>query len=451
MGDFNVDFLQNSTSKLRLQSWCADNYFTQLINEPTREYTGINGKSSSTCIDLCISRSHKKLNTNVISTPLSDHHLIILNLGRHKVKSRRKLVKTFTLDEAVWDFASRTIPNLDYDEPLETLASKFTSWLQNVNSQATSFKYITINNSFTHKPWYTPELKALKICVTNETDPIRKKKLRNRYVNDTRKAKKKFVRQAVLKNKKRGGVWSLINRKASPTSLELEIDGQTTSDKSKIAAEFKDTFSKKMTSLKKDPQIEPILAKLRSRFHDIPPWDISPCCAEQVEHAIDGLKSSFSSGPDDLSGRLLKFLKPLILPHLCTIINKSITLGIFPSIWKSGKITPVPKKGCKKDSSNYRPICVASNLGKVLEGVVRSQIMPFIDNILPSNMHGFRPGKSTESALCSLLDKIHSHRASGKKVALLALDASSAFDTISHQLILTLIVLGWGRLCPQRL
>ena len=58
-----------------------------------------------------------------------------------------------------------------------------------------------------------------------------------------------FVHQAVLKNKKRGGVWSLINRKASPTTLELEIDGQTTSDKSKIAPEFKDTFSKKMTLL----------------------------------------------------------------------------------------------------------------------------------------------------------------------------------------------------------
>ena len=53
----------------------------------------------------------------------------------------------------------------------------------------------------------------------------------------------------------------MIKLKASPTTLEIVIDGQTTSDKSKIAAEFKDTFSKKMTSLKKDPQIDPILAK----------------------------------------------------------------------------------------------------------------------------------------------------------------------------------------------
>ena len=86
--------------------------------------------------------------------------------------------------------------------------------------------------------------------------------------------------------------------------------------------------------------------------------------------------------------------------------------------------------------SNFRPVCLSSNIGKVVEAVIRSKVTSEIDQRLPQNMFGFRKNKSTSDALVTLLDKIRIHRSNGKKVALLALDASAAFDTIPHQLII---------------
>jgi len=62
-------------------------------------------------------------------------------------------------------------------------------------------------------------------------------------------------------------------------------------------------------------------------------------------------------------------------------------------------------------------------------------------------MYGFRKNKSTCDALTSLLDTVRGHRAQGKKVAVLALDATAAFDTLNHSLIIeTLKRMGAGPL-----
>ena len=135
-----------------------------------------------------------------------------------------------------------------------------------------------------------------------------------------------------------------------------------------------------------------------------------------------------------VSNELLRFLKYELLSPLTQIINKSIASGIFPSIWKIGKVCPVPKKGSSTSMSNFRPVCLSSNIGKVVEAVIRSKVTSEIDQRLPQNMFGFRKNKSTSDALVTLLDKIRIRRSNGKKVALLALDASAAFDTIPHQL-----------------
>ena len=79
--------------------------------------------------------------------------------------------------------------------------------------------------------------------------------------------------------------------------------------------------------------------------------------------------------------------------------------------------------------------------------LVRLQLSQALEEVLPENMHGFRPNRNTESALVQMLEKIKAHKCQGKKVALLALDASAAFDLLSHSLILrTLEAIGAGPL-----
>ena len=119
--------------------------------------------------------------------------------------------------------------------------------------------------------------------------------------------------------------------------------------------------------------------------------------------------------------------------------------GLFHKSWEVSKVIPVPKRGSKKDVNNYRPIALASNLGKVVESAVQRQLSSHLDKLLPDSMFGFRKNRGTSDALISVLDKIKGKLNSGQKVAVVALDASAAFDVLNHRLVLqSLEILGAG-------
>ena len=181
-------------------------------------------------------------------------------------------------------------------------------------------------------------------------------------------------------------------------------------------------------------------------FKDTPLWDLSTITREDVSSTIDALKPTLSTGPDKIPNKLLKSLKFEALDAITLVFNKCIEEGVFPDIWKSGKIIPTYKKGAKNKIQNYRPVCLFSNLGKLFEGVVKRQLTVHLERILPPNVFGFRPGRSTQDAVFYAMDKIHRQRAEGKLTAVVSLDASSAFDCVPHEIIIrSLEIIGAGQ------
>ncbi len=59
----------------------------------------------------------------------------------------------------------------------------------------------------------------------------------------------------------------------------------------------------------------------------------------------------------------------LVVP-LTRIINSSISIGEFPSMWKEALVTPILKKGDPTKKENYRPVSCLSVVSKVLEKIV---------------------------------------------------------------------------------
>ena len=157
---------------------------------------------------------------------------------------------------------------------------------------------------------------------------------------------------------------------------------------------------------------------------------------QNILHAINKLKNSATLGPDNISGKIIKALKFAFLKPMSHLANMSVESGVFPEVWKAGNIIPVHKKGSKLSLENYGPIILMRNMGEILESAVIRNVMPHIDVKLPSAMHGFRPNRSTETALCALLEEVKSERCKKKKVAILALDCSTAIDILDHDLIL---------------
>ena len=187
------------------------------------------------------------------------------------------------------------------------------------------------------------------------------------------------------------------------------------------------------------------MLRLNERLGCVSSWDLRECTPEEVASCIDKIKPSSSTGPDGVSNRTLKILKFQIVDPLTRIINSSISSGRFPNIWKIGRVCPTFKRGAKDDSANYRPISLTSNIGKLVEAVIRIQFSEALERVLPANMHGFRSNRGTETALIQLTEKIKLLKSQGRKVALLALDCSAAFDVLSHSLILrSLEIIGAG-------
>ena len=59
-----------------------------------------------------------------------------------------------------------------------------------------------------------------------------------------------------------------------------------------------------------------------------------------------------ASGPDGISCWVLKEAAEEIAPFLRFIFNQSLTTGEVPGDWKCANMTPVFKKGSKKEACN---------------------------------------------------------------------------------------------------
>ena len=87
----------------------------------------------------------------------------------------------------------------------------------------------------------------------------------------------------------------------------------------------------------------------------------------------DNLPNKSSSGHDNLSLKIIKYLKKLISAPLTIIINLMFNTGIFPESLKIAKVKPLLKKNDHHTISNYRPISLLPSISKVFEKIIYQQ------------------------------------------------------------------------------
>ena len=160
-----------------------------------------------------------------------------------------------------------------------------------------------------------------------------------------------------------------------------------------------------------------------------------------VRRVTKSCRNSKAFGPDKLSIFHLKHLEPRAIECITALFNLSVMACQIPAIWKSSLFIPIPKPD--KDTSvgtSYRPISILCPAAKVLE----SLILPTANKYLQPapDQNGFRPDHPTTSALLQMTIDIamgFNQRNPPDRTICVAVDLSTAFDTVCHNNLLSKI------------
>ena len=152
---------------------------------------------------------------------------------------------------------------------------------------------------------------------------------------------------------------------------------------------------------------------------------------------LASIDCSKATGPDLISGTMLKNTATAITPIVTALFNLSIKTCTFPNCWKISNVSPIriPKGGDIKNPSNYRPVSLLSILSKVFERHIFSLISDSV--AISENQWGFQPGKSTSSAVLSALYSWEALLDRGQEVLVTFLDIKKAFDSVPHRRLLS--------------
>ena len=144
---------------------------------------------------------------------------------------------------------------------------------------------------------------------------------------------------------------------------------------------------------------------------------------------------------DPIPTWLLKECSSVLVPTITNIVNLSLLSGQFHPTLKESVISPLLKKPTldKEELSNYRPISNLSLISTIIERVVKSRLMDHLtsNSLLSSHQSAYCKHHSTETALLYIHDYLISAMGSQKISCLCLLDLSAAFDTIDHDILIT--------------
>ena len=203
--------------------------------------------------------------------------------------------------------------------------------------------------------------------------------------------------------------WKLINelwgKKHTSTKPIFKIENEVVQNRRIIANKFNEYFVSLAMNLNKKvendyrviiealPTFQTYLTKrCKSSIY------IGECDTDEIMKIILGFTNGKAS---DTPVRIVKRAAPILVKILKLLYNNCIARGIFPSSLKTGRISPVFKKGDEQLIKNYRPVSILPIFGKIFEKIIYTCMYSFIvaQGILHQNQFGFQQSHSTSHAL----------------------------------------------------
>ena len=471
-GDFNykdIDWNNNfvPTGQQHLSNFIEalnDCYLFQHVTEPTR----YRKNEISNLLDLVITSEEGMIQDLHYLPPLgeSDHLCLKFKVLISKsfikkppvyniFKTNYEALKSDLCDYDWMKFLNSNFEN-DYNNffsVLKSLLKKYTPLKR--PSQAMKSIYLTkeatrLKNA-KHRSW--------KRYKSTQSDHDRRNYVhqKNKLRSLTRNLRRNFER--FLSNNMRAkpkNFWRYAKSRLKTNShipTLMKHDGSRAIDPKNKAEAFNAFFTSVFTieDTSSMPTVSPVLEKEVLSTVKITP--------EIVQNKLQKLNENKSPGHDGWHPFFIKQLADTIHVPLSILFNKSIKEGAHSS-WLKAVITPIHKKGNKSLPSNYRPISLTSVLSKIMESIIRDEMLVHLtkQNHLCDEQHGFVPGRNCTTQLLLCLEEWTSMIEDKKDFDIIYTDFSKAFDSVAHQRLLLKLelfgitgeIMNWIKSYPTR-
>jgi len=468
LGDFNVNLLDYSkhTSTSEYYDNISSSGFRPLILQPTR----VTSRSSTLIDNIFINDLTCFSNGGNIVTSISDHYmqfsiLDIFDVHHEKFKDRKSVRNWRIFNKREFkDELSRINWNEIITPQMSTneSCSKFYNTITKLLDEMAPFKKLTKKElKLKQNPWITPGILAsmrtrdqlhknfLKENILDKKEDLfnQYKKYRNMIISLIRKSKRKYYFDFFNKHntnikKTWEGIRQLVNiNKNKSVSIKLlkNENNSDITDNKEMANSFNNFFSNIGNSVeKKIPRSQ----KCFSSYLTTPinsTFNITLCNEIEIKNIISNLGVNKASGPNSIPTSLLKEFSSLLIEPITNLINKSLTEGTFPSLFKMAQICPIYKKSDKTKCANYRPISLLSNLSKIFERIMYNRLEKYLEkhSLLYDHQFGFRKSFSTEHALMSITEQIRSNFRKKSYSCGVFVDLEKAFDTVNHSILIS--------------
>ena len=428
-----------------------DCFLYQHVSTPTR----FRHNNKPHILDLVFSNEETMVESIKHQSPLgkSDHEVLEIDFRCYAEKVEKESIHRYCLDRGDYEGMKQELKGeWEEIERIETIDGKWEFLKKKI--QNASDKYIPkkhIGQKRTGVP-LPPEVRALvrkkntawvryiEMKYTNEgNSKFRQyRRISNRVRKLTRRAENEREKEVAMQSKNNSKkFWQFVGSKSKTRSgiPDLIIPGKENSEEKNMTENNRDKtdvlvdyFSSVFTKedLVDMPDME---EQTENTLEDVIFTD------RDVNARLKGLNKTKSAGPDELAPRILWEIADIIDKPVAHIFRTSLNEGVIPSEWREAKVSAVFKKGKKELPENYRPVSLTCILCKVLEGIVRDQMLKFLreESLLSNRQYGFISGRSTTLQLIKVFDEWTKVLEEGGSLDCIYMDFKKAFDTVPHQ------------------
>lgn len=448
VGDMNIDF-QANVSETNLMKFMINKYSLSMIIDFNTRITN----RSETMIDHVYTNDIDRVKCEmVLNHRISDHETIKIAIERNanKEQTKQQVIswKNYSKYQLISNLRKCDWSKFHYVDIENKLKILRDNLLQAVLPMV---RFVSINPNEKPKKWYDNELKHLKQSKLDAYNDFANYKcdtlwakyvaIRNSYNKLIKIKKNDYIKLQIRDSgNNQRQMWQylrkLLPNKSTPISDEIVFDNESFTDEKQICERFNKYFVDSIVDINRNiPPTNEQSEQFNTNNHTKLVFE-----HVNVDEVINVMKSlSVKVNKSQLCNSMVWFDSiEYCANFMAKIVNESLDTGEFPDDWKIATVTPIPKVQNTKNANEYRAINSMPVDEKMIEAVVKNQLVKYIESnkIISKHQSGFRTNHSCETSINYLINDWKKSMENGEKVVVLSLDLKRAFETIDRNRML---------------